>query len=55
MNFTLPEGTAKEDIYMTLHQHYMDVGIKNGQVLLSGDLHAGVEVESSTWTIETNK
>lgn len=55
VNFTLPEGTAKEDIYMTLHQHYMDVGIKNGQVLLSGDLHAGVEVESSTWTIETNK
>lgn len=53
--FTLPSGLTKADVYYTLSHDYIDFGIKNGKHLLKGQLHADVEVESSTWTIQNQR
>lgn len=53
--FTLPSGLTKADVYYTLSHDYIDFGIKNGKHLLKGQLHADVEVESSTWTIQKQR
>ena len=30
----------------------MELGVKNGETLLKGDLHSCVEPDSCTWTVE---
>ncbi|CAG2211176.1 unnamed protein product [Mytilus edulis] len=52
IQFTVPEGTKKSDIYMTLTHNKVNFGIKNGKVLLEGMLHGFVDVDGSTWIME---
>lgn len=55
VHFLLPEGTPKESIYITLQSDYIDVGFKNGNKLLSGQLDHLIDTQESTWTLNDNK
>ena len=52
VQFTVPPGVSKADIYLTLRSECIDFGVKNVRDLLKGQLHDAVDVECSTWTIE---
>ncbi|KAK3085443.1 hypothetical protein FSP39_003362 [Pinctada imbricata] len=55
VQFTVPAGMTKADIYLTLTSDHIDFGIKNGKALLKGHLHGPVDVEGSTWTIQEQR
>ncbi|CAH1779692.1 unnamed protein product [Owenia fusiformis] len=52
LTFTLPPGTNKPDVYYKLSRGRIELGIKNGEELLVGDLHDAVDIDGSTWTLE---
>ncbi len=52
LTFTLPSNTTKADISFHLTAETIEVGIKNGDMLLQGMLHGHVDVEGSAWIID---
>ncbi len=48
----VPENTCKSDVLFKLTSDNIQLGIKNSDMLLKGCLHAAVDVENSTWTLD---
>nr|XP_002736164.1 PREDICTED: nudC domain-containing protein 1-like [Saccoglossus kowalevskii] len=55
VTFVLPDGTNKSDIDIKLSCKDISIGIKNSFTLLQGILHAKIDVDVSTWTVEKRK
>ena len=51
VQFTIPENKNKADVIYKLKHNHVSLEIKNSGVLLQGDLHAHVDAEASTWTL----
>ncbi|XP_041376317.1 nudC domain-containing protein 1-like [Gigantopelta aegis] len=52
IQFTVPAGVVKADIFLNLQADHIEFGVKNGLTLLKGQVHDRVDVEASTWTIQ---
>jgi hypothetical protein len=55
IDFTLPEGTTKNDIVYELKSNSITLSVRDGENLLSGKLEGVIDRNSSTWTIEGRK
>ncbi|GAB1597442.1 nudC domain-containing protein 1-like [Argonauta hians] len=55
VHFLLPKGAPEDSIYATLQPDYIDVGIKNGDQFLSGQLEHPIDPQGSTWTLTDNR
>lgn len=53
--FTLPPGVGKADIVYRLTPETVELGVKNGETLLKGELHSHVEPDSCTWTLQDQR
>lgn len=53
--YPLPEGIGKHDILFSVKTDRLKVSLKNGQVLLDGELFAPVERDACTWLIDNKK
>lgn len=55
IQLTLPADTCKPDVYVSLMDDQVDIGIKNSIVLLQGPLPHKIDVETATWNIDGQK
>ena len=51
VTFIVPEEITKSEVLFKLTADNIEIGLKNDDMLLKGLLHARVDVESSTWTL----
>ncbi|KAL2079920.1 hypothetical protein ACEWY4_023713 [Coilia grayii] len=51
----LPEGVTKDAVCFRLKSDRLSVGVQGSEPLLEGTLHAAVDTDGSTWTLEDNK
>jgi hypothetical protein len=54
ISFRLPAGVGKEDLGFQLKSNSVEITLKDGTTLLTGDLHGTVSVDGSTWIISDN-
>ena len=52
MQFTVPAGIARADVFLNLQADHVEFGVKNGLTMLKGQVHDRVDVDASTWTID---
>lgn len=52
IQFIVPEGVTKGNIYLTLSYNHIDFGLKNKSALLKGNLCGEVDTDACTWTID---
>ncbi|XP_041933032.1 nudC domain-containing protein 1 [Alosa sapidissima] len=55
VHLRLPEGVTKDAVCFRLTADQLNVGVQGSDPLLKGTLHAPVDPEASTWTLENNK
>ena len=53
--FTLPPGVGKADVTYRVTGGTVELGLKNGETLLKGDLHSRVETDACTWTLQDQR
>ena len=54
LQFVLPPQTTKADVIYHITPTHMELSVKNGKTLLDGHLHAKVDVEGCTWTLQAD-
>ena len=54
VTLTLPENVKKEDVECEVEANEVVLGLTDGTTYLRGKLHAPVDPEASTWTLEKN-
>ncbi|CAL1532370.1 unnamed protein product, partial [Lymnaea stagnalis] len=52
VHLTIPEGLTKANLHVDIAGNKMEVSVKNGINMIQGDLHARVEVDACTWTLD---
>ncbi|XP_059162471.1 nudC domain-containing protein 1-like [Physella acuta] len=52
VHLTIPEGLSKANLSVDITGTRLEVVIKNGVEMIQGDLHARVDVDGSTWTLD---
>ena len=54
VTLTLPESMKKEDVECEIKANEVVLGLTDGTTYLRGRLHAPIDPEASTWTLEKN-
>lgn len=52
VHLTIPDGLSKANLSVDITGTRLEVVIKNGVEMIQGDLHARVDVDGSTWTLD---
>lgn len=55
VTFDLPPGVSKKEIYCVISRTELVVGLTDGTTFLRGELHAPIDTEGSTWTIDGDR
>ncbi|KAK7498813.1 hypothetical protein BaRGS_00009905 [Batillaria attramentaria] len=55
IQLTLPADTAKADVYVSLANDQIDIGIKNNVTLLGGPLRERIDITTGTWSVNDQR